>query len=312
MLSLRKLKTFVKVAQLGSFSRAAEALYLTQAAVSQQVQELEAHLGVSLFERKSSGVVLTRAGATLLKYALQMLSLSDQAENAVADIAKMQTGDLRIGMTRPAAAHLVQTWLLEFHKQYPQFKTVLHTNSDAEALYKDILSDGLDIAFIEGKVDFNLKKIKIAELKNANLCVIFGADHPWRNRKSISIYEVAQQPLVACSRHSPLSDWLEELFESFNLNSRVVAEFDDPHAILMAVAEGSGISVMPSCVFSGDATAHREAIHCALIEEVPEIRFPIQVIWSANRQYSPMACAFMTLLSEDFPDVLPLLIDQPQ
>lgn len=311
MLSLRKLKTFVKVAQLGSFSRAAEALYLTQAAVSQQVQELEAYLGVSLFERKSSGAVLTRAGATLQKYALQMLSLSDQAENAVADIAKMQAGDLRIGMTRPAAAYLVQTWLAAFHKEHPQFKTVLQTNSAAEALYKDILSGRLDIAFIEGEMNFKSQKVKMAELKNANLCVIFSADHPWKERKSISIHEVAQQPLVACSQHSPLSNWLEELFGSFKLDSRVVAEFDDPHAILMSVADGTGISVMPSCVFSGDATAHREAIHCALIEEVPEIRFPIQVVWSAHRAYSPVACAFMTLLSEDFPDVLPLLIDQP-
>jgi DNA-binding transcriptional LysR family regulator len=311
MLSLRKLKTFVKVAQIGSFSRAAEALYLTQAAVSQQVQELEAHLGVSLFERKSSGIALTRAGAALQKYALQMLTLSDQAENAVTDIVKMQAGDLRIGMTRPAAAYLVQTWLAAFHKEHPQFKTVLQTNSDAEALYKEILSGGLDIAFIEGEMDFKSQKIKVAELKNANLFVIFGAEHPWKERKSISIYEVAQQPLISCSRHSPLSNWLEGLFGSFKLSSHTVAEFDDPHAILMSVADGTGISVMPSCVFSGDTTTHNEAIHCALIEEVPEIRFPIQVIWSAHRAYSPVACAFMTLLSEDFPDVLPLLIDQP-
>lgn len=309
MLSLRKLKTFVKVAQIGSFSHAAKALYLTQAAVSQQVQELEAHLGVRLLERKSSGVSLTRAGNVLLEYAQQMSSLSDQAESAVADVIKMQAGNLRIGMTRPAAAYLVQTWLLEFHKQYPQFKTVLHTNSDSEALYKDILSGGLDIAFIEGEMDFKPQKIKMAELKNAKLCVIFSVDHPWKERKSISIYKVAQQPLVACSRHSPLSDWLEQLFGSFKLNSHVVAEFDDPHAIVMSVINGTGISVMPSCVFSGDTLAHNEAIHCALIEEVPDIRFPIQVIWSANKPYSPVACAFMTLLSEDFPDVLPLLIE---
>lgn len=311
MLSLRKLKTFVKVAQIGSFSRAADALYITQAAVSQQIRELEAHLGVSLFERRSSGIILTRAGATLQKYALQMLSLSDQAENAVTNIVKMQAGNLRIGVTRPAAAYLVQTWLSAFHKEQSQFKTILQTKNDAEALYKQILSGRLDIAFIEGKIDLDFKspRIKTAELKNANLCVIFGNNHPWKERKRVSVHEVAQQPLVACSRHSPLSDWVRELFALFKLNFHTVAEFDDPQAILTSIADGSGISIMPSCVFKRDAMSQRDAIHCALLEEVPDIHFPVHVIWLSNKSSSPVVCAFMTLLAEDFPDIYPLLIN---
>lgn len=309
MLSLRKLNTFVKVAQLGSFSRAAEALYLTQAAVSQQVRELEAQLGTSLFQRKPNSIALTKTGGALLQYALQMLALAEQAETAVGNVAKMQEGLLRIGSTRPAAATLAQTWVSAFHKHHPQFKTVLQTTSDADALHKKILSGELDIAFVEGKVEFHSPKIKMAELKNAKLCVVFGAGHPWKERKSVSIYEVAQQPLVACSRQSQLHIWLEELFASFKLTSQVVSEFDDPHTILMSVADGTGIAVLPSCAFSSDSTMTQETIHCALIEEVPEIRFPVQVMWPSSKSFAPVTCAFMTFLSEDFPDVLPLLIE---
>lgn len=309
MLSLRKLNTFVKVAQTGSFSRAAEALYLTQAAVSQQVQELEAQLGTSLFQRKPNSIALTKAGGALLQYALQMLALAEQAETAVGNVVKMQEGFLRIGATRPAAAYLAQTWVSEFHKNHPQFKTVLHTTSDADALPKKLLSGELDVAFVEGKVGFHSPKIKVAELKNAKLCVVFGANHPWKERKRVSIYEVAQQPLVACSQRSQLHLWLEELFASFKLTSQVVSEFDDPHTILMSVADGEGISILPSCAFSEDGIMTHEAIHCALIEEVPEIRFPIQVVWTSSKSFAPVTCAFMTFLSEDFPDVLPLLIE---
>lgn len=306
MLSLRKLNSFVKVAQLGSFSHAAEALYLTQAAVSQQVQELEAQLGTSLFHRKPNSISLTEAGEILLQYALQILALAEQAEVAVGDVAKMQE-ELFIGATRPAAFYLAQTWVSTFHKQYPQMKTVLQTTSNADLLFKKILSGELDVAFVEGKMTFHSPKIQMAELQNAKLCVVFGANHPWRERKSVSIYEVAQQPLVACSRQSQLHIWLEELFASFKLPCQVVSEFDDPHTILMSVANGVGISVLPSCAFSNDSTLGQDAIHCARIQEVQEIRFPIHVLWSSGKSFPPAARAFMTFLSKDFPDILHLL-----
>ena len=126
MLSNYKLNIFAVVAQLGNISRAAEALYLTQSAVSQHIQSLEKILGVKLFTRSNKGVSLTPAGNKLLKFTDQILKLIAQAEYEITDINIMTEGTLKIGATGNAASYLLPSWVRSFQQNFKNIKVVFN------------------------------------------------------------------------------------------------------------------------------------------------------------------------------------------
>ena len=107
MLDLHKLEIFLRVVREGSFSRAAESLLMTQPAVSQHIADLEAQLGATLFSRARRGVILTTEGETLHGYALQILRLLAEAENAVTDVRKLSSAQLAIGATPGLSSYLL-------------------------------------------------------------------------------------------------------------------------------------------------------------------------------------------------------------
>ena len=128
MLNLHKLEVFIAVAQEGKISRAAERLFMTQAAVSQHIHDLESSLGVSLFARHSQGVNLTSAGQTLLGYAQNIIRTIAAAENALTKVEILKAGKLEIGMTPTTAPFLLPAWLGGFRDRFPSIKVSVQTN----------------------------------------------------------------------------------------------------------------------------------------------------------------------------------------
>jgi len=119
MINLNKLEIFTIVVRAGSFSAAAEQLLMSQPAVSQHVQDLEASLGTRLFERGRRGVTLTAAGATLHGYTRAIFDLVAAAENAVTDVEHLATGQITVGATPGISAYLLPEPIQEFHSRYP-------------------------------------------------------------------------------------------------------------------------------------------------------------------------------------------------
>ncbi|WP_322507628.1 LysR family transcriptional regulator [Anaerolinea sp.] len=151
MLSLHKLKIFFTVAEEGSISNAAERLYLTQAAVSQHIHDLEAALGVRLFERHAQGVRLSPAGERLREYAQQILRLASLAESELTEVSNLKEGEVRLGVTPGAAVHLLTEWLLAFHERFPHLKATVES-SITPTLVSKILKRQMDFALVEGEV----------------------------------------------------------------------------------------------------------------------------------------------------------------
>ncbi len=107
MLNLHKLEIFATVVRVGSFSAAAEQLLMTQPAVSQHIQDLEASLGTRLFERGRRGVTLTAAGEKLHDYTRTILQLVSEAENAVTDVEHLTSGEIVVGATPGVSVYLL-------------------------------------------------------------------------------------------------------------------------------------------------------------------------------------------------------------
>ena len=152
------LLVFVTVAEKKNFSRAAEALSLTQPAISQQIQSLEDFYGSKLFERTSKRVELTQAGETLLPYARQILDLADVAKGALDDLVGRVTGRLTIGASLTIGEYLLPHVLAVYAKQFPEVEVnVLIANT--EEIGEMALDHSIDVGVVEGRLEHRLLRL---------------------------------------------------------------------------------------------------------------------------------------------------------
>ena len=151
MISLEnfRLVVFRKVAEQLSFRKAAEELYLTQPAVSQQVKALEEDLGVALFDRSGSQVRLTPAGNALLEYAERSSRLLLEAANTVATFSGTQSGALTLGASTTIAQYVLPRLLGEFCAAHPRVSPTL-TSGNTEEIVKAVEEEKIALGFIEG------------------------------------------------------------------------------------------------------------------------------------------------------------------
>lgn len=303
MLSLHKLEVFLAVAQEGKISRAAEQFFMTQAAVSQHIHDLEASLGVSLFARHSQGVSLTAAGETLLGYAKNIVWTIAAAENALTEVKNLKEGTIGIGLTPTAASLLLPSWLGNFREQFPTIKVSAQTNI-TPVLEQALLGKQIELAFVEGEIR-HTSRLNVVDLLETQILVAVRASHPWANRTSVSIQELAEEPFLSRQGGSHTHSWIMELFTGFGLTPKIVAEFDNPYAIQRAVVEGMGVSLMPACLVREDETQGR--LHLLPISEMPDLRRSLKAIWLNDLPLKPIPRAFLDFLANQYPQLQTVL-----
>lgn len=299
MLNLHKLEVFLTVAQEGKISRAAERLYMTQAAVSQHIHDLEASLGVSLFVRHAQGVSLTSEGRILLGYAQNIIRTIAAAESALTKVENLKVGKLAIGITPTAASFLLSDWLGEFRDRFPSIKVSAQTNI-TPVLEQALLEKQIDIAFVEGEVR-NVSHLQVVELLKTQIMVAVSVTHPWTGRPSISIRELAEAPYLSRQAHSHTYKWTMDLFAQFGLTPNIVAEFDNPHDIQRAILQGIGVSLMPACLICRDEIGER--LRLLPITELPDLSRSLKVIWLNDFPLKPIPRAFLHMLAERYPQL---------
>ncbi len=294
MITLYKLRVFVSVAQAGSFSRAAKAMFLTQSAVSQQIHALEAGLGVQLFARRHRGVQLTEAGERLLTYAEKILWLVGTAESEVMEIGNLDTGKLLVGATPVASVYLVPSWVKHFSARYPRLTVSVQSGTTSQ-IAAQIRSQTLALGIVEGNPR-NTVDLKVLPLRNTRLWLVVSAQHPWAQKKHISIRLLDEAPLVARPLDSHTRVWMDSILQKYQIRPRIVAEFDDPQGIKKAVMDNLGISILPHCMVKSEL----EAGHlCGLaIEEIPLER-ELKALWNAHFPLNPLAQAFLDVVRDD-------------
>ena len=220
MLDLYKLQIFVTVAQEGSFSAAAERLYVTQSAVSQQIKTLEKQLGRSLFQRGRRGVKLTAHGDILLRYSQQIFALLEEAENALVDVENLAEGRLSIGATPGISIYLVPDWVQRFRAQYPQLSVALKTGVTAQ-IVADVLAKQIDLGFVEGELDdLKPQRLNVIALEEVEQMVIVGFKHPWWDKETVEIADLHQQSFIVRPPDSQSRIWLDQALSMTTASSR--------------------------------------------------------------------------------------------
>ena len=241
---LRQLEIFAKVAELGSFSRAAEALSLTQPTVSEHIRALEDELGLRLLDRLGRGAAATPAGRLLLSHALRLLALSREARQAMNGFLGKMSGELLIGASTIPGEYILPPLIGEFKAKFPDISITLLIGDSQAAV--DWVGDGRAEVGVVGARPPH-RGVDYRELMADDIVVVVPAAHPWQGRAEIALEELRREPLLVRERGSGTRAALERALADVRLDLaafRVVGEMGSTQAIKQAVRANVGVSIV--------------------------------------------------------------------
>jgi DNA-binding transcriptional LysR family regulator len=298
-MDLRRLEIFAKVAELGSFSRAAEALFLTQPTVSEHVRALEDELGVQLLDRLGRGAVATRAGQLLLGYARRILALAAEARQAVDQFQGRMSGELIVGGSTIPGEYVLPALLAQFRAKYPQVSVTLLIGSSRQVA--GWVEDGrVEVGMVGARP--GSRALESRELMSDELVVVVGADHGWSGRRTVTLDDVKAEPMIARERGSGSREALETALKSAGTelsDFQVVAEMGSTQAIKQAVRAGVGIAIISQRAV--DLECRARLIWCLHVEDLTISR-AFFVVVHRERSRSPLAQAFLEFVESQYPE----------
>jgi DNA-binding transcriptional LysR family regulator len=239
--SLRQLRIFAAVARHSSFVRAAEELSLSPPAVSMQIKELEAEIGLPLFDRTSRKVSLTTVGEYLLAYTRKVLAAMRDAEDMVARFRGLKTGALDVGMVS-TAKYFVPRLLARFRDEHPGVEVHLHVCNNRDELVALMQQGAVELA-IMGRPPQTWPTRAEPFAMHPHVLVT-GPNHPFMQMERVPARALQDELLIARERGSGTRAALDEYLHAHHLTTRVAMQMTSNEAIKQAVMAGMGISLL--------------------------------------------------------------------
>jgi DNA-binding transcriptional LysR family regulator len=294
-LDLWQLEIFCAVAELKSFSRAAEALFVSQPTVTSHISALEKRLGVKLFDRTTRKVTLTPAGKLLYRHAKALLA---EHEAAMQELSKFQgglKGRLVFGASTIPAHYLLPLLMAKFCREFPETQLLMRVGSSGEVL-DGVLNGELEMGVIGFRPDE--PQIHVAPLWNDEVVLIVSPEHEWAKRSFVPIAELTSQPFVFREEGSGTRKTFEQFLLKHKLSPRqlkIIAEVGSTEAVKQFVAAGGGVGFVS--VRAVDCETERERLKIVRFQEGRITRQFFAII-PTDRTTSPLCTAFVRFLKE--------------
>ena len=254
-MTLRHLRIFVAVADLGKMSAAAKALFLSQSTVSQAIAELEAHYQTRLFERLGKRLYLTESARRLLSYARPLLALFGEMEQQMGQHNRVQR--LHVGATMTIGACLLTGLVDRFEAAYPQVEVTCVVDN-TRAVAEGVSRNALDLGFVEGQV--HAPELAVAPVLTDELVLILPPDHPLGRQGRVHLAHLADQPMILREEGSGTRELFLSACRQQGVPVREKWSCHGAEAIKSAVMGGQGLSVISGRLVQGEAEAGRLAV----------------------------------------------------
>jgi LysR family cyn operon transcriptional activator len=285
---LRHLRYLLAVADHGGFTRAAEALHVSQPTLSQQIRQLEETLGVSLFDRTSRTVKATDAGEAYIECARRVLVELEAGKRALHDVKDLSRGTLRLAMTPTFMAYLVGPMVRDYVARFPNIHLQIFELSmdDIEAGLAD---DSLDIAIAFTQV--RNADIESIPAFSETLGVMVGRDHPLYERQApLSAEEMAQLDFALLAQDFVTRTRIDEYFAQQQVTPNVVIEVNSVSTLLEVIRHTAIATILPEPI----ATEDRALRRIPLLGEAPTRGAAL--LRRKNNYHSAASVAFMNLV----------------
>lgn len=240
----RRLQVFYSVARLLSFTKAAEALHMTQPAVTFQVRQLEEHFNTRLFDRTHNRISLTEAGRKVFEYAERVFAVYGEMEHAVRQLTGDVSGVLTLGASTTVAEYMLPVLLGDFKAQYPEVRLQLRV-SNTEGIVSWIENSEIDLGIVEAPV--NNKNLLVEVCRLDQLVAIVPPHHPLSHKQALHIQELLEYPFICREEGSGTREVIAEYLGQYNLCSAsllIGMELGSPEAVKGAVEAGMGVSIV--------------------------------------------------------------------
>lgn len=262
---LRHIRYFLAVAEHLNFTRAAEALHVSQPTLSQQIRQLEDTLRVQLLDRSGRTIQLTDAGTAYMRYAQRALQELRAGERAIHDVQELSRGSLRLAMTPTFTAYLIGPLLEKYNRHYPDITlNIVEMPQDRmEALLNE---DALDvgIAFRETRS----ADIEIQVLFVEALAMMVGKSHPYAKRRTaLKLSEFESETLVLLNEEFATRHYIDRYCRQHNVAPRIAMEVNSISAVIEIVSRSTLATLLPAAI----AGEHSE-LHLVKLEPAPPQR----------------------------------------
>jgi LysR family transcriptional regulator, low CO2-responsive transcriptional regulator len=252
MLDLHKLRIFMTVARLESFTRAADRLHMTQPTVSQQLAMLETMVGTPLIERDTRHLRLTAAGTALLPYAEKLLALATEADEATRAAAGLASRTLRLGVGHTLATYLLPDVLSRFRVQYPRYVVRITVGNTTELLSL-VASDSIDLALVGSPAEH--PDVTVMPFMQDRLVVIVAPNDGWANRTEVTLDELRSRILLTREAGSALYRTIERLLGEEAFTDDRVIVLGETEAIKRSVEAGLGVALVQGIAIEREIAA---------------------------------------------------------
>jgi DNA-binding transcriptional LysR family regulator len=302
--TLDQLRILKAIAAEGSFKRAADSLYVSQPAVSLQVQHLERQLDVPLFDRGGRRAQLTEAGRLLLSYGDRILSLCQETCRAIDDLQNLHGGTLIIGASQTTGTYLMPRMIGLFRKKYPDVAVQLHVHSTRRTAWS-VANGQIDLAIIGGEVPTELKEdLEIIPYAEDELALVLPTSHPLAQVGILQKEELYKLKFITLDSQSTIRKVIDQVLTKSGIDPRQLSiemELNSIESIKNAVQAGLGAAFLS--VTAIEKELQMDAMHRVAIEGV-EIKRTLSQIRNPNRYRSRATEAFCNEILPQFSDQL--------
>lgn len=284
--TLDQFRILKAIAIEGSFKKAAESLYISQPAVSFQIQTLEKQLNVPIFNRVNRKVIFTEEGQAILVYANRILSLCEETCRAMEDLQNLQGGTLIVGASQTTGTYLMPRLIGLFRQKYPQVSVQLQVHSTRRISW-GVANGQINLAVIGGEVPNELKNsLDVTDYAEDELALILPKFHPFSKLPSIQKEDLYRLKFISLDKQSTIRKVIDKVLYQNGIDStrfKIEMELNSVEAIKNAVQSGLGASFVSISAISKELELG--ILHWAKIEDIT-IKRTLSIIVNPNRYTS--------------------------
>lgn len=292
-MELKQLEVFYKVVELGGFSRAAKALYLTQPTISEHIKALEDSVGTKLLDRLGREVIPTKAGRLLYEYVEKIIKLKGEAEQALNQFLGKIKGNLFVGGSTIPGSYVLPPILGNFKQCYHDVSITLTIGNSAEII-EGVLSGRIELGIVGAKTDE--WRAEYIDFIKDELILLVPSDHPWAEKCHISFKELMEEPFIIREKGSGSRLVLERKLRDLGVNMddlKIVAELGSTEAVIQGIKARVGVSFV-------SRRAVEEELNYGILKEIKLNSFSLErkfyIVSDRSRAKSPLCKIFMDFL----------------
>jgi DNA-binding transcriptional LysR family regulator len=294
-MELNQLRVFCAVVEKKSFSRASEAVFLSQPTVSLQIRSLEQELGTRLLDRQGKEVSVTGSGKLLYGYARKILQIADEAGQAIAQLKGLIMGEIIIGASTIPGEYILPGTLAEFKGKYPGIEINLAI-SDTKEIIRRVLDHEVEIGFVGQRE--KSEKLEFHGFSTEKLVLIAPMSPPWLPHDQITVEELRKVPFIIRESGSGTRSSIERKLHEFGVKEtdfNIVMRVGSTAAVKKAVESGAGVSIISERAIENE-------IKLGLLKKVPIEGLVLQreffIVQRRGRSLSPATKALLAFLEE--------------